>query len=79
MQPEAIIYVIDDDEAVRESLEFLLKTAGIVVRGFEFGQGLFGHSAGGHVRLRHYRRADAGDHRHRAVARVCRKPIPICR
>ena len=35
MQPEPIIYVIDDDEAVRESLEFLLKTAGIVVRGFE--------------------------------------------
>lgn len=35
MQPEPIIYVIDDDEAVRESLEFLLKTAGIVVRGFD--------------------------------------------
>jgi two-component system response regulator FixJ len=35
MQTEAIIYVIDDDEAVRQSLEFLLKTAGIAVRGFE--------------------------------------------
>jgi two-component system response regulator FixJ len=35
MQPEPVIYVIDDDEAVRESLEFLLKTAGIVVRGFD--------------------------------------------
>jgi two-component system response regulator FixJ len=35
MQPEPIIYVIDDDEAVRQSLEFLLKTAGIAVRGFE--------------------------------------------
>jgi two-component system response regulator FixJ len=35
MQPDATIYVIDDDEAVRESLEFLLKTAGITVRGFE--------------------------------------------
>lgn len=35
MQPEAIIYVIDDDEAVRQSLEFLLKTAGLTVRGFE--------------------------------------------
>lgn len=35
MQPEPIIYVIDDDDAVRQSLEFLLKTAGITVRGFE--------------------------------------------
>jgi two-component system response regulator FixJ len=35
MQTEATIYVIDDDEAVRQSLEFLLKTAGIAVRGFE--------------------------------------------
>jgi two-component system response regulator FixJ len=35
MQPDPIIYVIDDDEAVRQSLEFLLKTAGIVVRGLE--------------------------------------------
>src|SRR5471032_1484390 len=35
MQPDPIIYVIDDDDAVRQSLEFLLKTAGIAVRGFE--------------------------------------------
>jgi two-component system response regulator FixJ len=35
MQPEPIVYVIDDDDAVRESLEFLLKTAGVAVRGFE--------------------------------------------
>lgn len=33
MQPE-IVYVIDDDEAVRHSLEFLLKTAGMEVRSF---------------------------------------------
>jgi two-component system response regulator FixJ len=35
MQPEPIVYVIDDDDAVRQSLEFLLKTVGIPVRGFE--------------------------------------------
>ena len=35
MQPEPIIYVIDDDDAVRQSLEFLLKTAGHTVRSFE--------------------------------------------
>ena len=38
MQPEPIIYVIDDDDAVRQSLEFLLKTAGISVRSFESGK-----------------------------------------
>ena len=37
MQPEPLICVIDDDEAVRQSLEFLLRTAGIQVRTFEFG------------------------------------------
>jgi len=35
MQPDSTIYVIDDDEAVRESMEFLLKAAGITVRGFD--------------------------------------------
>jgi len=35
MQADATIFVIDDDEAVRQSLEFLLKTAGIKVRSFE--------------------------------------------
>jgi two-component system response regulator FixJ len=35
MRPDSIIYVIDDDEGVRESLEFLLTTAGITVRGFD--------------------------------------------
>jgi len=34
MQPETV-YVVDDDDAVRHSLEFLLKTAGMEVRTFE--------------------------------------------
>src|SRR3569833_3711795 len=38
MTTEATIYVIDDDDGVRQSLEFLLKTAGIPVRGFDSGQ-----------------------------------------
>jgi len=38
MQPEPVIYVIDDDEAVRQSLEFLLKTAGMKVRAFDSAQ-----------------------------------------
>lgn len=38
MQPDAVIYVIDDDEAVRHSLEFLLKTAGLKVHSFEGAQ-----------------------------------------
>jgi two-component system, LuxR family, response regulator FixJ len=37
MPAEALICVIDDDEAVRQSLEFLLRTAGIKVRTFESG------------------------------------------
>lgn len=35
MQPEQIVYVIDDDDAARQSLAFLLKTAGIEVLAFE--------------------------------------------
>ena len=38
MQPEPIVYVIDDDDAVRQSLEFLLRTAGHTVRSFESGK-----------------------------------------
>jgi len=41
MQPEATIYVIDDDEAVRQSIEFLLKTMGINVQSFESARAFF--------------------------------------
>ena len=46
MQPEPIIYVIDDDDAVRQSLEFLLKTAGITRPRLRLGQGISGRAAG---------------------------------
>ncbi|WP_293675799.1 response regulator FixJ [uncultured Phenylobacterium sp.] len=32
------VYVIDDDEAIRKSLTFLLRTAGMLVRTYESGQ-----------------------------------------
>ena len=35
MQPEPVIFVIDDDDAVRQSLEFLLRTAQMNVRSFK--------------------------------------------
>jgi two-component system response regulator FixJ len=34
-RPEPMVCVIDDDDAARQSLEFLLKTAGVSVRTFE--------------------------------------------
>ena len=39
--PDPIIYVVDDDEAVRQSLEFLLKTAGMNTRSFESARSFF--------------------------------------
>ena len=41
MQLEPVIYVIDDDEAVRHSLEFLLKTAGMRAQGFDSATAFF--------------------------------------
>ena len=35
MANEPVIHVIDDDDAVRDSLAFLLETAGMTVRTFE--------------------------------------------
>jgi len=43
MQNNMTVYVIDDDVAVRESLEFLLRTAGITVRGFESASAFLNH------------------------------------
>jgi two-component system, LuxR family, response regulator FixJ len=35
MSEEAVVHVIDDDEAVRESLSFLLRTANVTVRTYD--------------------------------------------
>jgi two-component system, LuxR family, response regulator FixJ len=39
--PEPIIYIVDDDEAVRQSMEFLLKTAGLKAQTFESARAFF--------------------------------------
>jgi two-component system, LuxR family, response regulator FixJ len=39
MQHDQTIYVIDDDDAVRQSLQFMLKAAGITARTFESAKG----------------------------------------
>lgn len=38
---EPVIYLVDDDDAVRQSLEFLLSTAGIKARGFDSARAFF--------------------------------------
>ena len=40
------IYVVDDDEAIRRSLSFLLKTSGYAVRLFEGGTAFLKEAAG---------------------------------
>src|SRR5262249_51454773 len=35
MSPDTMVHVIDDDEGVRQSLEFLLRTVGFEVRAYE--------------------------------------------
>jgi two-component system, LuxR family, response regulator FixJ len=42
MAADAIVHVIDDDEAVRESVEFLLRTSGITARTYESATAFLG-------------------------------------
>ena len=37
MKPKARVYIVDDDDAVRDSLSFQLETAGYHVTGFASG------------------------------------------
>ena len=42
MQNESVVHVIDDDQAVRESIAFLLEATGLDVQIYEFGSGFPG-------------------------------------
>ena len=44
MEPDAVVHVIDDDDAVRESLAFLLKTARIAVKTYDSAAAFLGAS-----------------------------------
>jgi two-component system response regulator FixJ len=43
MQADTVVYVIDDDEAVRDSLTFLFKTAGLAARPYESATAFLNH------------------------------------
>ena len=43
MQADAVVYVIDDDEAVRDSLRFLFHTAGLAARTYESATSFLNH------------------------------------
>ena len=43
MQADAVVYVIDDDDAVRDSLRFLLNTAGLVAQTYESATSFLNH------------------------------------
>ena len=43
MQADAVVYVIDDDEAVRDSLSFLLNTAGLAALAYESATSFLNH------------------------------------
>jgi len=43
MQADAVVYVIDDDEAVRDSLRFLFNTAGLAARTYESATSFLNH------------------------------------
>jgi two-component system response regulator FixJ len=43
MQADAVVYVIDDDDAVRQSLTFLLKTAGIAAHAYDSATSFLDH------------------------------------
>ena len=49
--PDRIVHIVDDDEAVRQSLAFLLSSAGLTVRALRLGERLSCRSARRQERL----------------------------
>ena len=75
---KAAVHIIDDDEALRESLAFLLRTAGSTSRATP-PPVRFWRPAERDVELRDYRRAHAGHERHRPAAAAARNSTSMCR
>ena len=66
------VHIIDDDDALRESLAFLLRTARIEVATYPLGRGLSGGDSRRQVELRDHRCAHAGNERHRSAETIAR-------
>ena len=60
MPNEAVVHVIDDDEAIRESLAFLLESADIDVRTYESANRFLEELTARDARLRRHRHPHAG-------------------
>jgi CheY-like chemotaxis protein len=70
MPPSAKVYVIDDDPAMRDSLDFLLGSAGFNVRLFDSALAFLNELATAGGRLCGHGRAHAGHRRHGTAASV---------
>ena len=64
---KVIVHVIDDDEASRQSLAFLLQTAQIEVQTYASAAMFLDLHSRRRLELRHHRRAHAGHERHRSA------------
>ena len=73
------VYVIDDDQAMRDSLDFLLGSADFEVTLFESALDFLDEHAGPAVRLHRLRRADARHRRHGLAEAAEGRPQHGCR
>ena len=65
MPSEAVVHVVDDDVAVRESLAFLLASAGFPCGLHESASAFLDEAPTARARLHRHRRAHARHRRHR--------------